>query len=68
MTICRGTCQGRTPVHRALYLAGVTKTEQLNKFAHFQEFIAKHELLQDGFIGSYVSEQHERKLTKESAG
>ncbi|KAM6084863.1 LOW QUALITY PROTEIN: uncharacterized protein C6orf118 homolog [Theristicus caerulescens] len=44
------------------YLAGVTKTEQFNKFLHFQkEFIAKHELLQNDFTGSKVSEQHESK-------
>lgn len=47
------------------YLAGVTKTEQFNKFLHFQkEFIAKHELLQKDFTGSKVPEQHERKLAK----
>ncbi|XP_050565779.1 uncharacterized protein C6orf118 homolog [Cygnus atratus] len=49
-----------------LYLAGVTKTDQFNKFLHFQkEFIAKHELLQNDFTGKKVSEQHERKLAKE---
>ncbi|XP_050749188.1 uncharacterized protein C6orf118 homolog [Gymnogyps californianus] len=48
------------------YLAGITKTEQFNKFLHFQkEFIAKHEPLQNDFTGSKVSEQHERKLAKE---
>lgn len=46
------------------YLAGVTKTEQFNKFLHFQEFIAEHELLQNDFIGSKVSDQHERKLAE----
>lgn len=47
------------------YLAGVTKTDQFNKFLHFQkEFIAKHELLQNDLTGKKVSEQHERKLAK----
>ncbi|XP_038032102.2 uncharacterized protein C6orf118 homolog isoform X1 [Anas platyrhynchos] len=48
------------------YLAGVTKTDQFNKFLQFQkEFIAKHELLQNDLTGKKVSEQHERKLAKE---
>ncbi|KAM6082378.1 LOW QUALITY PROTEIN: uncharacterized protein C6orf118 homolog [Chlamydotis macqueenii] len=48
------------------YAAGVTKTEQFNEFLHFQkQFIAKHELLQNDFTGSKVSEEHERKLPKE---
>ncbi|KAM8809791.1 uncharacterized protein C6orf118 homolog [Eudromia elegans] len=48
------------------YLAGVTKTDQFNKFLHFQrEFIAKHKLLQNDFTGSKISEQHEMKLAKE---
>ncbi|KAM9654747.1 LOW QUALITY PROTEIN: uncharacterized protein C6orf118 homolog [Morphnus guianensis] len=47
------------------YLAGVTKTEQFNKFLHFQKEIAKHELLQNDFTGNKVSEQHESKLAKE---
>lgn len=47
------------------YLAGVTKTDQFNKFLQFQkEFIAKHELLQNDLTGKKVSEQHERKLAK----
>ncbi|KAM6407378.1 LOW QUALITY PROTEIN: uncharacterized protein C6orf118 homolog [Pluvialis apricaria] len=46
------------------YLAGVTKTEQFNKFLHSQkEFLANYELLND-FSGSKVLEQHERKLAK----
>uniref|UniRef100_A0A8B9PIN9 Translin-associated factor X-interacting protein 1 N-terminal domain-containing protein n=1 Tax=Apteryx owenii TaxID=8824 RepID=A0A8B9PIN9_APTOW len=48
------------------YLAGITKTDQFNKFLPFQrEFIANHELLQNDFTGSKVSEQHEIKLAKE---
>ncbi|XP_067416875.1 uncharacterized protein C6orf118 homolog [Emydura macquarii macquarii] len=48
------------------YLAGVTKTDQFNKFLHFQrDFIAKHDLLENDFTGSKASEQHERKLTQE---
>ncbi|XP_010210201.1 PREDICTED: uncharacterized protein C6orf118 homolog, partial [Tinamus guttatus] len=48
------------------YLAGITKTDQFNKFLHFQrEFIAKRELLRNDFTGSKISEQHEMKLTKE---
>ncbi|XP_067150677.1 uncharacterized protein C6orf118 homolog [Apteryx mantelli] len=48
------------------YLAGITKTDQFNKFLPFQrEFIANHELLQNDFTGSKVSEQHEMKLAKE---
>ncbi|XP_062429035.1 uncharacterized protein C6orf118 homolog [Rhea pennata] len=48
------------------YLAGITKTDQFNKFLHFQrEFIANHELLQNDFTGSKVSKQHEMKLAKE---
>ncbi|KAM6365982.1 LOW QUALITY PROTEIN: uncharacterized protein C6orf118 homolog [Alca torda] len=51
------------------YLAGITKTEQINKFLYFQkEFIAKHELLQNDFTGGKVSEQHKRKLAKERKG
>nr|XP_025965631.1 uncharacterized protein C6orf118 homolog [Dromaius novaehollandiae] len=47
------------------YLAGTTKTDQFNKFLHFQrEFIAKHELPKNDFTGSKASEQHEMKLTK----
>uniref|UniRef100_A0A8C0J7Y4 Chromosome 6 open reading frame 118 n=1 Tax=Chelonoidis abingdonii TaxID=106734 RepID=A0A8C0J7Y4_CHEAB len=48
------------------YLAGVTKTDQFNKFLHFQrDFIAKHDLLENDIIGSKASERHERKLAQE---
>uniref|UniRef100_A0A8C8RZK1 Chromosome 6 open reading frame 118 n=1 Tax=Pelusios castaneus TaxID=367368 RepID=A0A8C8RZK1_9SAUR len=47
------------------YLAGVTKTDQFNKFLHFQrDFIAKHDLLENDFTGSKASERHERKLSR----
>ncbi|XP_030412577.1 uncharacterized protein C6orf118 homolog isoform X2 [Gopherus evgoodei] len=48
------------------YLAGVTKTDQFNKFLHFQrDFIAKHDLLENDITGSKASERHERKLAQE---
>ncbi|XP_065258322.1 uncharacterized protein C6orf118 homolog [Emys orbicularis] len=48
------------------YLAGVTKTDQFNKFLHFQrDFIAKHDLLENDISGSKASERHERKLAQE---
>lgn len=65
--LCYGACWGGIPVHTFIlsYLAGVTKTEQFNKFLHFQkEFIVKHELSWNDFSGSKVSEQQERKLAK----
>ncbi|XP_030412578.1 uncharacterized protein C6orf118 homolog isoform X3 [Gopherus evgoodei] len=47
------------------YLAGVTKTDQFNKFLHFQrDFIAKHDLLENDITGSKASERHERKLAQ----
>ncbi|XP_075780723.1 uncharacterized protein C6orf118 homolog isoform X4 [Pelodiscus sinensis] len=48
------------------YLAGVTKTDQLNKFLHFERnFIAKHDLLENDVTGSKASERHEKKLAEE---
>uniref|UniRef100_A0A674HXG7 Chromosome 6 open reading frame 118 n=1 Tax=Terrapene triunguis TaxID=2587831 RepID=A0A674HXG7_9SAUR len=48
------------------YLAGVTKTDQFNKFLHFQrDFIAKQDLLENDITGSKASERHERKLAQE---
>lgn len=36
------------------HLAGVAKTEQFNKFLHFQdEFIANHELLPNDLMAKY---------------
>ncbi|KAG6930608.1 chromosome 6 orf 118, partial [Chelydra serpentina] len=47
------------------YLAGVTKTDQFNKFLHFQrDFIAKHDLLENDITGRKASERHERKLAQ----
>ncbi|KAM9156363.1 uncharacterized protein C6orf118 homolog [Pangshura tecta] len=48
------------------YLAGVTKTDQFNKFLHFQrDFIVKHDLLENDITGRKASERHERKLALE---
>ncbi|XP_077668291.1 uncharacterized protein C6orf118 homolog [Eretmochelys imbricata] len=48
------------------YLAGVTKTDQFNKFLHFQrDFIVKRDLLENDTTGSKASERHERKLAQE---
>ncbi|XP_019405527.1 PREDICTED: LOW QUALITY PROTEIN: uncharacterized protein C6orf118 homolog [Crocodylus porosus] len=48
------------------YLAGLTRTDQFNKFLCFQrDIIGKHDLLENDFTGSKASEQHERKLAKD---
>ncbi|XP_031959775.1 LOW QUALITY PROTEIN: uncharacterized protein LOC116441693 [Corvus moneduloides] len=46
-------------------LAGVAKTEQFNKFLHFQkEFMANHELLPNNLTETKILEQHESKLAE----
>ncbi|XP_061482356.1 uncharacterized protein C6orf118 homolog [Rhineura floridana] len=47
------------------YLAGVTKTDQFQKFMQFQkDVIAKQDLLENDYIGSRSAEHHERKLAQ----